>query len=289
MHLNVLLYHLCDLKQLICIKYYIFFILNVIVNFFMSVLEKKHDMIYIINLENRDDRWMHMQKTLKHMGITKYTRFFAINGRRPDIYSYWYKQLITHKHYKIKSAGAYGYLLTYYYLLQDAMKKGYKSILVMDDDVLIHKNYNQIIEQIVEQIPDDFKLIYYGCCHQNHRTTSSIVDNNIIDMNCNVYNVHNFLRRFGHGNIDGSHMLGISSSIYMELINTIPKTIYPVDSGILKDIYLKNQMCCYVIYPCIAIQNMEESDIQNGVTGNNNKQNKLIHEWGWNINNYLQL
>lgn len=246
-----------------------------------TMLEVKHDMLYIINLEHRKDRWIKMEKLMKYMNITKYKRFPAINGRSQDIYSYWYRQLITHKHYKIKSPGAYGYILTYYYLLQDAMKNKYKSILIMDDDVIIHKKYHEIINDIVSQIPDDFKLIYYGTCHQNHR-------NNINNNNINkLYTVDNFLKYFGNGNIDGSYMIGISSFVYSEIINALPRTTYPVDSGILKEIYLKYRYNCYVIFPNIAIQDMSESDIQDGIS--NNKQKKLTKEWGWNIDEYLSI
>jgi GR25 family glycosyltransferase involved in LPS biosynthesis len=243
----------------------------------MSILNSQYQQIYIINLQHRKDR-MDKMKLLLDKHKIKYVRFPAINGRRPDIYNYWYHLRTTNKHCKLKSPGSFGYLLSLFYILKDAIISQYQQILVMDDDVKLHLDFSFSINQI--SIPKDWKLIYYGACHQNHHRDPKFKDSGPIS-----YTVTDFQKNFGRGNIDGSHMVGIHSDIFNELGHLIKKSIYPFDSGPLRSIYTKYPQECYVIYPHLAIQDLSESDIQDNVTENySNHSNKM---WGWNSNEYL--
>lgn len=237
----------------------------------MSLLNKQYQQIYIINLEHRTDR-MKKMKTLLDSHQIRYVRFPAINGKRPDIYKQWYHLRITNKYCKLKSPGAWGYLLTLFYILANAIKNEYQHILIMDDDVRLHQNFSKSLTTI--SIPTDWKLIYYGACHQNHFSQK-----NLLDSESKYFNVTDFQKIFGRGNIDGSHMVGIHSCIFLELALSIKRSIYPFDSGPLKGIYTKYPKDCYIIYPYLAIQDLSESDIQNNVS--NNSSDYFYERWGW--------
>lgn len=230
----------------------------------MSLLNTIFDNIYLINLDCRKDRLNKMNILLKKYNI-QYERFNAINGKHKIIYNYWYNKLKTIKNYKIKSPGAFGYLLTIYYILIDALKKKYSQILILDDDLIFLKEFDIELNKI--KFPNKWKLIYFGACHQNHTFK---------DIKKNIMNVEEFKKIFGNGNIDGSHMIGIHKDIIHELIILCKNTIYPFDSGPLKEIYSSYSKECFIIYPYLSIQDTSESDIQN-----NNSQQKDSIKWGW--------
>tara|TARA_Y100000813_G_C24112888_1_gene328680 strand:- start:259 stop:993 length:735 start_codon:yes stop_codon:yes gene_type:complete len=243
----------------------------------MSTLNSQYQKIYVINLDHRTDRLSKMKLLLDKHNI-KYIRFPAINGKRPDIFNHWYQKVISTKHCKIKSPGAFGYLLSFFYILQDAIFNKYQQILVLDDDVKFHVNFNDYINDIV--FPKKWKLIYYGACHQNHQSHHQSLQKS----RSLSYNVFEFQKIFGKGNIDGSHMVGIHSSIYNELCMLIKKSIYPLDSGPLRSIYKNYSQECFVVYPYLAIQDLSESDIQDNIPVNYSQY--FYKKWGWNLGEY---
>ena len=242
----------------------------------MSILNTQYQKIYVINLDHREDRMNHMKNLLNKYQVN-YFRFPAINGKRRDIYHHWYRKMISNKKCKLKSPGSFGYLLSFFYILQDAISNNYEQILVFDDDVLFHQNIVQNLEQLA--LPINWKLIYYGACHQNHRL---IPEKQML--NSEYFRVNDFQQLFGRGNIDGSHMVGLHSSIYKELCHLIKTSLLPFDSGPLKSIYTKYPSECFVIYPYLAIQDLGDSDIQDNFSDNN--KNRYYKMWGWNLKNY---
>lgn len=264
----------------------------------LNKLELLYDKIYIINLKHRTDRWYKVTQIMKYLGITKYKRFEAVNGNHLNIKQSWLSKRSTIKNYKVNSPGAYGYLVSYFYILNEAINYNYKNILVLDDDIIPHKMFNQIIEN--HQLPNNYKLIYYGSCHQYHCNLNlfeKINDDNISYSEKIKYkiqeenkdypqlmNIKTFNKKYGFGNIDGSFMIGISSNIFRELLYHIKKSIYPFDSGPLREIYFNDNYNCYIFQPSLVIQNMNDSDIQPDHSAINSM--KLIKKWGWNLNDY---
>ena len=251
-------------------------------------LEKFYDQIYVINLKHRTDRWNKMLENLKLLNIQNYQRFEAINGLETSIKKFWHYNKIHNKNYKVNSPGALGYLLSYYYILIDAVEKKYKQILVFDDDIILHKKYQYLLSSYKH--PKKFKLIYYGVCHQFHNQISNytnIVTYDILEHS--LLNIKVFKNLFGSGNIDGSFMMGISGQVFNELIIEIKNSLLPFDSGPLRSIYSRYPFDCFIFYPNLVIQDMSDSDIQTLSKDHNlnyKKRKKLINKWGWKIKEY---
>lgn len=252
-------------------------------------LENYYDQIYIINLKHRTDRWERMVKNFELLNIQNYQRFEAINGLETSIKNFWHYNKIHNKNYKVNSPGALGYLLSYYHILIEAQKRKYQQILVLDDDIILHKDYKKILSTYNH--PKKFKLIYYGVCHQLHNqnlhnlsiTTSNKLESSLI-------NIKLFKNLFGSGNIDGSFMMGISYSVFNDLILATKNSLLPFDSGPLRTLYNKFLYECFVFYPNLVIQDMTDSDIQNSTEDDNlnyQKKKKLINHWGWKLDDYL--
>lgn len=251
-------------------------------------LDKFYNQIYIINLKHRTDRWNKMVENLKLLNIQNYQRFEAINGLETSIKNFWHYNKIHNKNYKVNSPGALGYLLSYYHILIEAQERKYQQILVLDDDIILHKDYKKFLSTYIH--PKKFKLIYYGVCHQLHNQT---FNHSIITkpdkLEPSILNIRTFKNLFGSGNIDGSFMMGISYQVFNELIIAIKNSLLPFDSGPLRTLYNKFPYECFIFYPNLVIQDMTDSDIQNFTEDDNlnyQKKKKLISHWGWKLDEY---
>ena len=52
--------------------------------------------------------------------------------------------------------------LTHLAIYNDALSKGYKRILILEDDVVPHKNYDAMMDIIGQQIPEEYDLLHFG-------------------------------------------------------------------------------------------------------------------------------
>lgn len=253
------------------------------------------DKVFLINLDKDKERLYKTNLILEKHKIN-YIKISAIDGKNPVIYRQWYFNLLKHKNYKIKSPGAFGYLLTYYYILLEALKQNYKSILILDDDIIFHKNFDNIINNCdyfnlnsSSFCFKEWKLIYFGACHQNHQSCTYFnnkykKEDKIKTENPELFNIYDFIFKYGNGKIDGSHTIGINQSVIKELIYLIRNSTYPVDSGPFYLIYKKYPKQCFIFYPHLSIQRCEESSIQN--YKNLNKFMDLTKKWGWDYNEF---
>ena len=58
----------------------------------------------------------------------------------------------------------------------DAKKNKYNKILFMEDDVIFHKEFNSLFNDITSKIDDDWKILYLGV--QNILNEKTIITNN---------------------------------------------------------------------------------------------------------------
>lgn len=108
-----------------------------------------HDKIFVINLEKRQDRYNFMLYKLKKVKINNFERINAINGYSENII-HDYDRYKDRKYYgTITSPGAIGLLYTWKNLLKECLIKNYNRILILEDDIYFHKNYNKILENNV--------------------------------------------------------------------------------------------------------------------------------------------
>jgi glycosyl transferase family 25 len=96
---------------------------------------KDFDMIYFINLENRKDRLENIQKKIDPKGV-KTSRIEAIK----------------------RDIGAIGCGLSHIKTLKDAQKKGFKRILVLEDDFIFCKSLSVIEKNINSLLEIDFNI-----------------------------------------------------------------------------------------------------------------------------------
>lgn len=246
------------------------------------------DQVYVLNLDKRPDRKIAMLEKLRRLGIqAEFVQ--AVDG-------YTTANIAEHRHYLaqpiggknshklerkykrklIKSPGAWGYLKTYYGILQDAKQRRFERILCFDDDVLFHNDFENQFNRAIQEISEDWKLLYLGASQYVWKIPQGLTypdqSKKIIDKNEPYYFPNN---------TDGSFAMGIHASVFDILISDILDMNCPFDSGALRSVIKKYPKNCFVINPNIVVADVSESDIREG-----QDQNQLAERLMWDMKDY---
>jgi GR25 family glycosyltransferase involved in LPS biosynthesis len=146
--------------------------------------------------------------------------------------------------------------------------KNFRKILILEDDVIFHKNFTNLFNEKIKNIPK-WKLLYFGTSMEKWR----------IKERSTINHPKGYL--FSRGQIQGAFAVGIDSSIFQELINSIKVTNKPWDIGPLKEINLKYTFEVFSFYPYLSICETKDSNIRPGVQINN-----FASQCGWNLDDF---
>lgn len=204
------------------------------------------DKIYICNLQKRQEK---LTKTLWQLYCNNFDMcnihiFNAIDGKTLPIFN----PLISNNTKQI-SHGAIGYMLSWKGILLNALENNYEKIIIFDDDIILHKNFNKLYEIIYNTIITslDWKIILLGASQHVK-----------IDI------AHD--KPYYHPHItDGSFAMCINKrSMIEEIYNMINSSNIPkiIDSDILRQLYIKYPTECYVCKPNLIIADVSYSDIR---------------------------
>lgn len=189
------------------------------------------DKIYCINLDKRTDRWAQVKEHFDKHELTV-ERFAAIDG----------------KEFKRESAlktGLIGCNLSHYFLIERAKILGLESILVFEDDAVLHDDFNLLLEQCINDLPADWDMLYFGGSHKEKPT---VITNNIYRVN-KTLTTHAYIMR--------STMFDRA----LQMLRII-EVNNPVD-GIFAD--LQKEFNVYITNPPLAWQRPGHSDIEGRV------------------------
>jgi GR25 family glycosyltransferase involved in LPS biosynthesis len=262
------------------------------------------DRIYAMNLDRRPDRWEKIRKIAEKYHIT-ITRFPAVDGYKEPVKSDWekyfssgpvklpegieplvdYKDKFLKYHHHIarihfmesklnrkamQSPGAWGYALSYIAILKEAIRNDYRRILIFDDDIVLHKSFNELISKYLSELPKDWKLIMLGA--MQHYWEPWITSYSGLLYHC-------------HGSSVASHAAGIDRKVFLQLLYYCEKLDLPVDEGAIFHIQNVYSKQCFIFMPNLVIQDMGESDINSSTM----KQQQVDH-WmklfRWNVEDY---
>jgi hypothetical protein len=219
-----------------------------------NLINTYFDRIYVLNLDRRPDRWDHMKKNLDKLGVYNYERFSATDGSQAPHYQEWKHyskmpltrhELIRYKRKAIGSSGSWAILKASYRMLRDAKERGFKRILVLQDDLLFHKNFLAEFAKIPSYVKNDWKLLYLGATQHNWTRV--------------LKSKHYY---YPAGTADGAFAVGIDSSIFDELMKEIIKFNMPFDSGALRTLQERYLYDSIVLDPNLIIADIRDSDLR---------------------------
>lgn len=191
-----------------------------------SELNTYFDKVYFINLDSRKDRLQSITNQLNHYKIDAERITGIIPEKNP---------------YKI-SKGELGCLLSHKQIWTDALDNNYKSVCVLEDDIIFKDYFPIIFNRFIGQVPDNWDMLYF--CGNNFFGLSKIDEY--------VFKTKGTLTTCSYC---------IKNTVIKKVIDHIG-TDYkkPIDSYLAE---LHASINTYVAVPSITYQMNDFSDIQN--------------------------
>ena len=202
----------------------------------MIKLNNYFDKIYCLNLSNEKERALKMINISRAFDFT-FEFFTAISGNLFDsIHKSINSSYLTNKNYV---ACALSHLSIY----QNALDREFKKILIIEDDLLVHKNINTAFNELVlNQIPKYWDLLYLAWIPLND--DQSKWDYNIINdkfISNNVFRANGLWSGMGYG---------INEKTMRWMINRFSNSFdKEIDRVLVKEVQENSDFKCYGITP----------------------------------------
>jgi GR25 family glycosyltransferase involved in LPS biosynthesis len=181
------------------------------------------DQIYIINMDKDKNRMKNLDKKMKNLGLN-YNRITGVDGNKV------YKKYKTKYNTKLRP-GQLGCLLSHQNVLKDAIKNNYTNILVLEDDIIFHKNFHDEFKKKYKYLIDREKnvdLLYLGCS-QKHKWKD-------IKLNRHYYNSKK---------IDGTFAMIINKILFKPILEKSSKLEKPIDRILYYYFQEKKKSFCF--------------------------------------------
>jgi len=228
----------------------------------MKTLNDYFSKIYCINLDKRTDKYKDCLKEFKKIGI-EVERVSAIDGTpifKPGLNT---------------KAGAYGLFLTNLNIIQNALTNNYKNILILEDDVMFIDNFNELFNEKIESLPDDWHLLYLG--GNNYFELGKF---NLVTGDRSFKVTKENYRKLNHEICkttwtQTTHAMAINSSHYRLLLSGLARhSTVPIDRAYC---YLQREGACnaYTFLPSLALQRPTISDIEGIYIDYNNRNHNF--------------
>ena len=130
-------------------------------------INKYFDKIFIINLDDKTERWRKVSKQFYKKGV-KFQRFSAVDGRTKK-YKYAKKKRELEKQYGVEiprnmkppeSSLVIGTIM----LLREQVRKKWKRMLICEDDVILGRNIHTRFQRGIDELKgSEYDLLYLGC------------------------------------------------------------------------------------------------------------------------------
>lgn len=196
----------------------------------MKTLNDYFQEIHCINLDKRTDRWEECLNEFNKHNL-KVNRFSAVYGKEVDTIPGL-------------TEGQTGAVLSHKKLIQHAKDNSLENILILEDDVEFDENLNSRFFELIDRVPDDWDMLYFG---GNHKANNPYCRGILKKVDDNVFRVTNCL---------AIHAYAIRKNIYDEALNSFKGR--PADDSLVE---LQYNVNCYIIRPHLAWQRPSYSDI----------------------------
>lgn len=193
------------------------------------------DEIYVINLNH---------ETIKKDRITKVFDKYNIKCNFVEaVYGYDSIYEENFKNTKLKTPGAYGYSMSMIKIFKDAIKKEHNKILICDDDIILHNNFDIKFDELIKSIPFSWKVLFFGLSGPWSFNSNTF----LYDFRYDKKFITNLI------SCDGSYCVGYDKSMFNNIIEETQKFELAFDTQLIK--YLNENLSIekYACYPQIVI------------------------------------
>ena len=135
------------------------------------------DQIYVITLKRSKDRHSYIKELLKELN---YQIFWGVDGSDLNIEKITDEGLYDPNLSKEKSPtgeglvpGEIGCALSHLEVYKDILKEGYKNALILEDDITLDPEFRGQLTQSLEELPENWELLYLGCSYYRTKISFS--------------------------------------------------------------------------------------------------------------------
>jgi GR25 family glycosyltransferase involved in LPS biosynthesis len=266
-----------------------------------SVFGDLFDRVVVINLSRRADRMSSLRSQLDMLGMD-YVRFPAIDGRSPETASAWQaysaQALVPQPgegavenwrdfylgdrtrqarvaffeaqsgRKAIASAGAWGLFQSMKAVLEQAVKDRVESLLILEDDVLFHKDTVSLWPAMQADLPDDWRILQLGAMQLHW-------EQNWIDW-------HSDRLYLCNGSSLAAHAVALRGETIAEVLAACDTPDLPFDIGALQEVKRRHREACFTCYPNLAIQDAKDTEIgMSKIFFRESRKEKNVYRWTW--------
>jgi GR25 family glycosyltransferase involved in LPS biosynthesis len=130
-----------------------------------NIINTFFDHVFVINLSSRPEKWLAVQKELDNLGVKNYSRFDAIRPVLSQVPLSLYKNMTLGAGAQDLNnylTGSVGCKLSHLKIIELALSKNYKKILILEDDVGFKKGALRKLKNAIKSLPEDWKMLYLG-------------------------------------------------------------------------------------------------------------------------------
>ena len=134
------------------------------------------DAVYVINLDRRTDRWMHVDRQIRKVGLKDAVRFPGIDGRKDvDIDALVRQGTVSElgaQRFRLPTEeklfgmdltpGGLGCALSHRAVWQRIVDARHRCCLILEDDVEFHPSMKKAFAERWSHVPADWELVYLG-------------------------------------------------------------------------------------------------------------------------------
>jgi glycosyl transferase family 25 len=215
----------------------------------MSFLNSIVDKVYVINLKKDNEKLKSVSNELSEQHIV-FERFDAIDGNTVKDDERISKICNKFCYNVIK-----GCALSHRTIWEKALEKRYEHTAIFEDDVLFHKDFNNILQLNYYNIPNDFDIVYLGAMFDCGDTS---IYNKINEKIKNIHNTkinEHILKVNGCG---GFYGYIISKKCIEKILNE--KISFHIDTNMTT--YIKKyNLKAYAFNPVLVEQNIVNSNL----------------------------
>jgi GR25 family glycosyltransferase involved in LPS biosynthesis len=158
-------------------------------------------------------------------------------------------------------------------VLEEALREGTESLLVLDDDVLLHKDTRTLFAEAFKQLPDDWLILQLGTLQYNWSPPWA--------------EWYSPMLYRTNGSAIGSHAVGMRFDVIPYLLDHVRRFDMPYDIGALSAATRAFADRCFVVSPNLAIQSLVDSDIGTSDFQKGKKREEAAATYRWHIDDYL--
>lgn len=216
-------------------------------------LNKIFEKIYVINLKRRRDRRVLCSQKLEKMGII-FQYIDGVDGS-DSRYDTLCSMILKKKDTWIKSRGAIGLLMTYKVIMEDALEKKYNNILILEDDINFHKQFEYLLQKTTKNINfNETDCVWLGA---NQYRYDDDQKKQLADPNCEFYTVSRTKWCYTFG----TYAIAFNRKFMLELKKSLDlnKVTYAIDVHIFWTL-AKANMSGRILRPFLILPDVSDSD-----------------------------